>query len=387
MAREVYLDNNATTQVAPEVLEAILPFFSQSYGNPSSAHLFGGRAKRALERAREQVAELVGASPEEVIFTSGGTESDNAAIRGILEALPHKRHIVTTKVEHPAVLNLCKILEGRGYRVTYLAVDRKGYLNLDELREAIGDDTALVSIMFANNETGVIFPVEEIGKICRDKGVIFHCDATQAVGKVPVDMRGSLIDLLSLSGHKFHAPKGIGALVIREGIPWVPLLVGGHQEEGRRAGTENVPAIVGLGKASELAKETLKDQERVRALRDELEGEILREIPDVIVNGEGGERLPNTTNLSFRGIEGEALLLMLSEEGIAASSGSACSSGDPEPSHVLQAMGVPADFIHGTLRLSLSRYNTKEDIEYILEHLPPIVGHLRSLSPLWSQAG
>ena len=381
--REVYFDNNATTRIAPEVLEEMEPFLREHYGNPSSAHLFGARAKRALLEARERVASFLNVHPEEVVFTSCGTESDNAAIRGVLEALPEKRHIITTRVEHPAVLNLCRYLEERGYRVTYLSVDRKGMIDLEELREAISPDTALISIMYANNETGVIFPVKEAAEMAKERGVVFHCDAVQAVGKVPLDLGEIPVDLLSLSGHKFHAPKGVGALIVRKGTPWIPFIIGGHQEGGKRGGTENVASIVGLGKACELAKEGFRELEGVRKLRDRLEEGILERIPQVLLNGDRERRVPNTTNLSFVGIEAESIVLMLSEEGIAASSGAACSSDTPEPSHVLQAMGVPPSAIQGTVRFSLSRYSTGEEVDYVLERLPRIVEHLRSLSPLW----
>jgi len=382
--REVYLDSNATTRVAPEVLEEMLPYFCDLYGNPSSPHRFGSKVAERIREARERVADLLGAHPDEIVFTSCGTESDNAAIMGTLASYPEKRRIVTTQVEHPAVLNLCRYLEQKGYGVTYLAVDSKGMIDLDELRESITNDTALVSIMYANNETGVIFPIEEIGEIVKERGVVFHCDAVQAVGKIPIDLRFGKIDLLSLSGHKLHAPKGIGALYIRGGTKFIPYLIGGHQEGGRRAGTENVPSIIGLGKACMLAKESMaEEQQKIKALRDRLEEGILERIPGVLVNGDRANRLPNTSNMSFEAVEGEAILLMLSEEGIAASSGSACSSGEQEPSHVLGAMSVPSSAIHGTIRFSLSRYNTEDEINYILEKLPPIIQRLRELSPFW----
>jgi cysteine desulfurase len=384
--REVYVDNNATTRVAPEVLEEMLPYFCDLYGNPSSLHRFGGQGGEKVREARERVAGLLGAHPDEIVFTSCGTESDNAAILGTLASHPEKRHIVTTTVEHPAVLNLCRLLEGKGYEVTYLPVDHTGMIDLDELREVITDGTALVSIMYANNETGVIFLIEEITQIVKEKGIVFHCDAVQAVGKIPLDLRSTPVDLLSLSGHKLHAPKGIGALYCRRGTPFVPSLIGGHQEGGRRGGTENVPSIIGLGKACALATERMvEEQQRLQNLRDQLEKGILERVPSCLVNGGQSRRLSNTTNMSFEAVEGEAILLMLSEEGIAASAGSACASNDPEPSHVLVAMGVPQTAIHGTIRFSLGRYNTEEDIDYILEKLPPIIQRLRELSPLWSE--
>ncbi|MEP9410536.1 MAG: cysteine desulfurase NifS [Candidatus Brocadia sp.] len=378
----VYADNNATTKVAPEVLEAMMPYFTEYYGNPSSMHTFGGQVAKKIDMARQQVADLIGSDPVEIVFTSCGTESDNAAIWGILRANPHKRHIVTSRVEHPAVYNLCKYLAQSGYHVTELGVDSNGMLNLNELADAVREDTAIVSIMYANNETGVIFPIEEIGHIVKEKGSILHTDAVQAVGKIPLNLSKSTIDLLTLSGHKLHAPKGVGALFIRKGITFTPFIIGGHQERNRRGGTENVPSIIGLGKACELAKKYMaEEQTRVKQLRDKLENEILRKAPDARVNGHKTHRLPNTTNLSFEFVEGEAILLLLNEKGICASSGSACTSGSLEPSHVLRAMGVPFTAVHGSVRLSLSRYNTMEDVDFIIEHLPPIIKRLREISP------
>ncbi len=384
--KTVYMDNNATTRVDPQVLDAMLPFFSERYGNPSSIHLFGGQISEALVRAREQVAALLGADPSEILFTSCGTESDNTAIRGTLRSYPEKHHIVTTRVEHPAVLTLCKELVREGYSVTELPVDRQGELDLDQLRESITPYTAIVSVMYANNETGVIFPVEEIAGVVHEKGAIFHCDAVQAVGKVPIDMQKSRIDLLSLSGHKLHASKGIGALYVRKGTRFRPFLIGGHQEHGRRGGTENVPAIIGLGRACELAAEHMGEENgRIRALRDRLERGLLEAVPHAYVNGHPDHRLPNTTNISFEYIEGEGILLLMSREGIAASSGSACTSGSLEPSHVLRAMGVPYTCAHGSIRFSLSRFNTEEEIDYVLEKLPPIIQRLREFSPYWNK--
>jgi cysteine desulfurase len=380
--RTVYADNNATTRVAPEVLEAMLPFFKEQFGNPSSMHYLAKPAEEAITQAREQVACLLNADPSEIVFTSCGTESDNAAIRGVLAALPHKKHIITTRVEHPAVRNVCQYLGKNGYRVTELSVDKTGQIDLDELRETLDDDTALVSIMWANNETGVIFPVREIADMVKSRGALLHCDAVQAAGKLPVDLRTVNIDLLSISGHKLHAPKGIGVLYIRKGTYFAPLMIGGHQEKGRRAGTENVPYIVGLGKACELALEQMEDEQtRVKSLRDRLEQELLEKALDASVNGDPTNRLPNTTSISFKYIEGEAILLMLSAEGIAASSGSACTSGSLEPSHVLRAMGVPFTRVHGSIRFSLSRYNSAEDITYIVEKMVPIARRLREISP------
>ena len=382
--RTIYVDNNATTQVAPEVFEAMTPFLQDVYGNPSSMHFKGGEAQEAMADAREKVADAVGASPDEIVFTSCGTESDNTAILGTLESHPEKRHIISTRVEHPAVWTLCKHIEKKGYRVTMLSVDREGRLDLDELRATISDDTALVSIMYANNETGVIFPIEEISQIVKSRAIPFHTDAVQAVGKIPLDMKKSTVDILSCSGHKLHAPKGIGVLYIRKGTKFSPFLIGGHQERGRRGGTENIPYIVGLGKACELAARHLEEENnRVLSLRDKLEGGLLEKIPDTLVNGDREHRLPNTVSVSFEYVEGESILLMLSNLGICASSGSACTSGSLEPSHVLRAMGIPFTAAHGSVRFSLSIYNTEEDIDYILEQLPPIIERLREISPFW----
>jgi len=382
--KTVYVDNNATTKVAPEVLEAMLPYFSDFYGNPSSMHFFGGQVQRKVNEAREKVADLLGADPSEIVFTSCGTESDNAAILGTLDSYPEKRHFVTSRVEHPAVGNVATYLGRKGYRVTELSVDRQGRLDLDELKEALADGTGIVSVMYANNETGMIFPIEEIGQIVKEKGIPFHTDAVQAVGKIPLNLQKSAIDLLSLSGHKLHAPKGIGVLYIRKGTKFSPFLIGGHQEKGRRGGTENVPYIIALGKACELAKRNMKDENtRVRALRDYLEQKILEKIPNVLVNGDSNHRLPNTVSVSFEYAEGESILLMLSDLGICASSGSACTSGSLEPSHVLRAMGVPFTAAHGSIRFSLSVYNTKEEMNHIIEHLPPIIQRLRDISPFW----
>ena len=380
--KSVYVDNNATTRTAPEVVEAMLPYFSDLYGNPSSMHYFGGQVEKQVVEAREKVAQLLNCEPSEIIFTSCGTESDSTAIKGTLGSYPERKHLVTSRVEHPAVLNLCRHLSKNGYELTEIPVDKKGDLDLDELENAITDNTAVVSIMYANNETGVIFPIEEIGKIVKSKGAVFHCDAVQAVGKIPLDMSQSTIDLLAISGHKLHAPKGIGALYIRKGTKLTPFIMGGHQERGRRAGTENVPYIIGLGKAAELASTHMDDENtRVKALRDRLESEIVKLCSDTQINGDCDNRLPNTTNISFEFVEGESILMMLSDKGIAASSGSACTSGSLEPSHVLRAMGIPFTFVHGSLRLSLSRYNNDEDVDYIIEHLPPVIKRLREISP------
>jgi cysteine desulfurase len=382
--KTVYADNNATTKVAPEVLEVMLPYFSELYGNPSSMHFFGGQVQKKVDEARERTADFLGAEPSEVVFTSCGTESDNAAILGTLDSYPEKHHLITTRVEHPAVGNVCTYLGRKGYRVTELAVDREGRLDLDELRESITDQTTMVTVMYANNETGVIFPIEEIGEIVKAKGIPFHTDAVQAAGKISLNMKKSTIDMLSISGHKLHAPKGIGVLYIRKGTKFSPFLIGGHQEKGRRGGTENVPYIIGLGKACELAKKNL-DQEntRVKALRDYLEAKLLEKIPNTLVNGDRKNRLPNTVSVSFEYVEGESILLLLSDLGICASSGSACTSGSLEPSHVLRAMGVPFTAAHGSIRFSLSMYSTKEEMDYIIEHLPPIIQRLRDISPFW----
>ncbi|MCL6583529.1 MAG: cysteine desulfurase NifS [bacterium] len=381
--KTIYLDNNATTRIAPEVLDQMRPYLDELYGNPSSMHSFGGQVAKKIAQAREQVADLLGASsPAEIIFTSCGTESDNAAIFGAVRSYPEKRHIITSRVEHPAVLNTCRYLPKEGYRVTFLSVDHSGQLDLEELRAALTPDTAIVSIMYANNETGVIFPIDEIAAIVKEKGAIFHTDAVQAVGKIPLNLKESQIDMLSLSGHKLHAPKGVGALYLRQGTKFTPFLLGGHQEGGRRAGTENVASIIGLGAACELAARHIpEEQTGVRALRDKLEHSILAKVPNTRVNGDPIHRLPNTTNIGFEFVEGEAILLMLSDRGIAASSGSACTSGSLEPSHVLRAMEVPFTHAHGSIRFSLSRYTTEEEIDTVISELLPIIDRLRAISP------
>jgi cysteine desulfurase len=382
--KTVYVDNNATTKVAPEVLEEMLPYFSEYYGNPSSMHFFGGQVQKKVDEARGKVADFLGADPSEIVFTSCGTESDNAAILGTLDSYPEKRHLITTRVEHPAIGNVSSYLGRKGYRITELAVDREGRLDLDELRESLTDETTLVTIMYANNETGVVFPIEEIGEIVKAKGIPFHTDAVQAAGKIPLNMKTSKTDMLSISGHKLHAPKGIGVLYIRKGTRFSPFMIGGHQEKGRRGGTENVPYIIGLGKACELARKHLDaENTQVRALRDYLQKKILEKIPNTLVNGDRVHRLPNTVSVSFEYVEGESILLLLSDLGICASSGSACTSGSLEPSHVLRAMGVPFTAAHGSIRFSLSIYNTKEEMDYIIEHLPPIIQKLRDISPFW----
>lgn len=378
----IYFDNNATTQVAPEVVEVMMPFFSEYYGNASSMHTFGGAVGRHIQNAREQVASLIGAEPEEVFFTSCGTESDASAIWSATQLHPEKRHIITTRVEHAAILSVCNHLESKGYKVTYLDVDNKGRLDLEELKSSITHNTAIVSIMYANNETGTIFPIQQIAEIVKEKGVLFHTDAVQAVGKIPVDLKTLNIDYLSLSGHKIHAPKGIGAFYVRTGTRYRPYLRGGHQEFNRRAGTENVPYVIGLGKAAELAQDYLEktNGDDIKVLRDNLEKQILT-IADTVVNGDIDNRVPNTTNISFRNIEGEAILLLMDQHGICASSGSACTSGSLEPSHVLRAMGVPFTYAHGSIRFSLSRYSTADEVNIVVKELPAIIERLREISP------
>ncbi len=385
----IYFDNNATTRLALEALEAIEPYLTGFYGNPSSIHRFGSQVGRKIQESREQVAALLGAAdPVEIVFTSCGTEGDNAAIRGMLAARPEKRHIVTTQVEHPAVLGLCQHLEKKGYSVTWLKVDGDGMLDLDELKGALTDDTALVSIMHANNETGVLFPIVEIGEIVQARGIPFHVDAVQAAGKVPLDVKKAPVDLLTVSAHKFHGPKGVGALYVRKGIAFPPFIIGGHQERGRRAGTENVTGIVGMGRAAELALKSLAEEEpRLRALRDRLEQSLLESCPASRVNGARQKRLPNTLNLSFKFLEGESILVLLDQAGICASTGSACTAGSSEPSHVLRAMGVPPDWLQGAVRFSLGRYNTLEEVDFVNQKTPSIVQRLSNLSALGKLAG
>ncbi len=378
----VYLDNNATTMVAPEVRESMLPLLGEEYGNPSSMHRLGGKSGLMMEQARQKLAAGLNCDPDEIIFTSCGTEGDNTAIFSALESQPEKRHIITTRVEHPAVLNVAKHYERKGYNVTYLGVDSKGLFDLNEYRAALRPDTALVSVMYANNESGVISPIEEMAEIAKERGVLFHTDAVQAVGKIVIDLKKLPVDYLVLSGHKIHAPKGIGALFLRRNTPFRPFMLGGHQEHGRRGGTENLPGIVGLGTAMDLAVKHIDDENtRVRAMRDRLEKGLMAAIPDSIINGDIVKRLPNTLSIAFKYIEGEAMLLMLDQFGIGASSGSACTSGSLEPSHVLRAMGVPFTYAHGSLRFSLSVYNTDEDIDLVLRELPPIISRLREMSP------
>ncbi|MCF1184507.1 cysteine desulfurase NifS [Marichromatium gracile] len=385
----IYLDNNATTMVAPEVVEAMLPFFTEQYGNPSSIHRYGDRVGRALRTARAQVAALLGATHDsEIIFTSCGTESDATAILSALRAQPERREIITTEVEHPAVLSLCDQLAKEGYVIHRLGVDDHGRLDLDAYRALLTERVAIVSVMWANNETGTLFPVEEMAEMARAAGVMFHTDAVQAAGKLPIALADSAIDMLSLSGHKLHAPKGIGVLYVRRNTRFRPLLRGGHQERGRRAGTENSAAIVGLGLACELAGAALEhERTTVRALRDRLERGILTAVPHCFVTGDPDNRLPNTSNIAFEFIEGESILLLLNRHGIAASSGSACSSGSLEPSHVMRAMGIPLTAAHGTIRFSLSRYNSAAEIDRAVDTLVPVIEQLRRLSPYWGEDG
>lgn len=383
--KQIYMDYNATTPVRPEVVDAILPFYREQFGNPSSVHWAGRTVSGAVEKAREQVARLINASPAEIVFTSCGSEGDNLAIKGTVEALKERgNHIITTAVEHPAVLNTCEYLAKNGCEVTFLPVDADGMLDLAQLEAAINEKTVLISAMWGNNETGTIFPIEQIGAIARKYKVRFHTDAVQAVGKLPVDVQKAGVDLLVLSGHKIGAPKGVGAIYIRRGTRMVPLIHGGHQERNRRAGTHNVAGIVGLGLACELAGRQLEENAaRMKALRDRLEQGILARIPEVKVNGHPTQRLPNTLNVSFAYIEGESLLLNFDMKGVAASSGSACTSGSLEPSHVMGAMGVDIALAHSSTRFSLGPDSNEDDVDYVLEILPPIVARLRAMSPLY----
>ena len=383
MEKVVYLDNNATTAVAPEVFEAMRPFLTEFYGNPSSIHHFGGQVAAHIETAREKLASLLGAQPSEVIFTSCGTESDSSAIYSALSLCNQRRKVVISKVEHPAILALGKELERRGYTVVQIPVDSKGRLDMECAEEMIDTDTAVVSIRWANNETGNIYPVAQLAEMAHKQGALFHTDAVQAVGKVPINLAELPIDMLSLSGHKLHAPKGVGALYVKRGVRFRPFIVGGHQERGRRAGTENVASIVGLGKAAELAQQDITiENTKVKALRDKLETELLK-LPATRLNGDPEHRLPNTSNISFEYIEGESILMLLDMFNICASSGSACTTGSLEPSHVLRAMGVPYTAAHGAIRFSFSRYNTEEEVDFVLEKLPPVIARLREISPYW----
>ncbi len=387
MEQSVYADNAATTKLSPAVLEAMMPYLTEEYGNPSSLYRFGNHAKRAIEQARKEVADVLGAEPFEILFTGGGTEADNW-VKEIMRSLKArgKNHFITSAVEHHALLHSAQRLQKEGFEVTFIPVDREGQLDPEQVRAAIRPETGLVSIMFANNEIGTIYPIQEIGAICRQAGVLFHTDAVQAAGHLPINVKEMNIDLLSLSAHKFHGPKGVGAFYCRRGIPLPSLIDGGAQERGKRAGTENVAGIVGLGAALRLANEEMSEASaRVSAMRDRLIDGILQTVPMCRLNGPRHNRLPGNCNISFLGIEGESLLLRLDLAGIAASSGSACASSSLDPSHVLLAIGLPHEVAHGSVRLSLSDYNTEEDVDYILEKLPEIVSTLRSMSPLWEQ--
>jgi cysteine desulfurase len=380
-----YLDSNATTPVDPRVREAMIPYFTERFANPSAFYRFAQEIRLEVEKARERVARLINADPQEIIFTSGGTEADNTAIKGVAFALRGKgTHIITSAVEHHAVLNACQYLEGFGFEITVLPVDSHGRVDLAALRRAIREDTILITIMHANNETGTIEPIEEIARIARERKITIHTDAVQTVGKLAIDVQKLGVDLLSLSAHKMYGPKGIGALYVRKGVRIDPLVHGGHHERNRRAGTENVPGIVGLGMAAELARAELADNEKkIRALRDRLEQGILKRIPEVVINGHPEERLFNTLNCCLKGIEGESVLIGLDFEGVCASSGSACTSGSLDPSHVLLALGLPHEIAHGSLRLSLNKFNTEEDVDKVIEVLPRIAERLRAMSPLW----
>ncbi|HPN29418.1 MAG TPA: cysteine desulfurase NifS [bacterium] len=383
MSKEIYFDNNATTKTSPEVLQEMLPYFSEYYGNPSSAHSFGGGVAKKIAVAKEKIAFLLGAdSIEEIIVTSCGSESDNTAINSAILSFPEKKHIVTTKVEHPAVLNYCKYLSGTGYRITFLDVDSLGRIDLKELEKSLTDETAIASVMWANNETGTVFPIEKISEIVKSKGVLFHTDAVQAAGKINIDLKKSHIDMLSISGHKLHSPKGIGVLYLKKNTPFKPFLIGGHQENGLRAGTENAASIIGLGKAAELAKKHIEyENSEVKRLRDKLETALKNNIRLVKINGDIDNRLPNTLNISFKNVEGEAVLLYMNEKKICASTGSACATGSLEPSHVLMAMSVPYEYAHGSIRFSLSRYNTEEEVDEVVKIMPEIIEKLRAMSP------
>lgn len=381
MEAVIYLDNNSSTRIDPEVLEEMMPFLTSSYGNPSGSHRFGAEVKKATDLAHERVAALLGCQPNEVVFTSGGTESDNTALHSALQMSPERRHLVTTSVEHNAVLNYCEALGRQGCDVTIVPVDEQGHLDLGELERAIRPDTAVVSVMWANNETGVIFPLAEIAELCRSKGVFFHSDAVQVVGKMPINLQELPIHFLSLSGHKLHACKGVGALYVNRKARFQPLLIGGPQEGGRRAGTDNVASIVGLGKAAELAHTTIEEENtRVRALRERFEKTLTTELEDVAINGDPARRLPNTSNLAFLGVDAQAILLKLDQAGICCSLGSSCTTGAIEPSHVLRAMHMPNERARSSLRFSFGRYNTEEELDQVLEVLPRIVRKLRQLT-------
>jgi cysteine desulfurase len=382
--KRIYLDHNATAPMNPDVLEAMLPYFEENFGNASSVHRFGREANEAVAGARQQVADLIGAEPRNIVFTSGGTESDNLAIKGVAYANEKKgKHIITSQIEHHAVLNTCKFLEKRGFEVTYIKVDKSGKVDLDQLRDSIRKDTVLITIVHGNNEIGTIQDIDEIGKIAADNGVSFHTDAVQTCGKIPVDVNKSNAALLSMSGHKVYGPKGVGALFLRKGTRLMPLQLGGHHESNRRAGTENVPGIVGMGKAFEIARQSMEEnRKKLVELRDRLQGELANRIGDTVVNGHPTDRLPNTLNMCFRYVEGESMIMMLDMKGVAVSSGSACTSGSLDPSHVLLAIGLSHEIAHGSLRFSLGVGNTREDVDYVAEVLPEIVERLRKMSAL-----
>lgn len=383
----VYFDNSATTKTDERVIEAMMPYITENYGNPSSIYKIGRENRKAVEEAREQVTKALNCESNEIYFTNGGSESDNTAIRGIAYAYKNKgNHIITSKIEHPAVLETCKQLEKEGFEVSYIGVDENGIIKLDELKNAIKPTTTLISIMFANNEIGTIEPIEEIGKIAKENNIFFHTDAVQAVGNVRIDVKQLNIDALSMSGHKFYGPKGIGALYVKKGIKFEKLINGGHQERNKRAGTENVAGIVGLGKAIELAYQELDEHnKKIKELRDYYVEQVKAKIPYIRINGDETKRLPGNSNISFRFIEGEGLLLNLDLKGICASSGSACTSGSLDPSHVLLAIGLPHEIAHGSLRISIGKYNTKEEVDYLVENLVEIIGRLREMSPLWEE--
>ncbi len=386
---DIYLDNNATTKVDPAVVDVMIPYFLEQYGNPSSIHKFADGVARGLKHARQQVQALIGCEHDsEIIFTSCGTESNSTAILSAIKAQPNKKEIITTSVEHPAILSLCDYLEKEGYTIHRMPVDKAGRLSLEAYKNLLSDQVAIASVMWANNETGTIFPVAQMAEMANAAGVMFHTDAVQAVGKIPMMLQDTKIDMLSLSGHKLHAPKGIGVLYLRRGTRYRPLLRGGHQERGRRAGTENSASIVGLGKACELALEFIEyENTKVKAMRDRLEQGITEQIPHCFVTGDMYNRLPNTTDIAFEYIEGESILMLLNKAGIAASSGSACTSGSLEPSHVMRAMDIPYTAAHGTIRFSFSRYNTMAEVDEVLKVMPGIVATLRKLSPYWSGDG
>lgn len=385
--KTVYFDNSATTKTDEEVIKAMLPYLTENYGNPSSIYKFGRENRKAVEEAREKVAKALNCETNEIYFTAGGSESDNTAIRGIAYSYREKgNHIITSKIEHPAVLETCQQLEKEGFEVTYVGVDEKGIINLEELKKAIKPTTILISIMFANNEIGTIEPIEEIGNIAKENHIFFHTDSVQAVGSVKIDVKKLNIDSLSLSAHKFYGPKGIGALYVRKGVKFDKFVKGGHQERNKRAGTENVAGIVGLGKAIELANENLEEHnQKIKNLRDYYVEQVKNKIPYIKINGDMEKRLPGNSNISFRFIEGESLLLNLDMKGICASSGSACTSGSLDPSHVLLAIGLPHEIAHGSLRISIGKYNTKEEVDYLVESLTEIVHRLREMSPLWEK--